>query len=130
MSAPRKLAEALGTSALAAALGFLVLIVAGVLGARAIDRTGLSDTLTQEQRDWVKGLRNASGVPCCDDADGIDPEWGIKDGSYRVRYGGRWLVVAPHALLTQPNKIGVARAWIGHGDGEAFVTCFLPGPTT
>lgn len=130
MTFPRKLAESIGFTLAAIAMAFAFLITVGVLGARAIDRTGLSDTLTQEQRDWVRGLRNGAGVPCCDDADGIDPEWDIKDGQYRVRYGGRWLVVAPHALLTQPNRIGVARAWIGHGDGEAFVTCFLPGPTT
>jgi hypothetical protein len=97
---------------------------------RAIDTTGLSERLTQEQRDWVRELRAGNGASCCDDADGIDPEWDILGGEYRVRYGGRWLVVAPHALLTQPNRIGVARAWIAHGEGETFVRCFLPGPTT
>jgi hypothetical protein len=125
-----RLADMFGTSILAAVIAFVLTIVAGVISARAVDRTGLSDTLTPDQREWVRGLRNGVGVPCCDDADGIDPEWDIKDGRYRVRYGGQWLVVAPHALLTMPNRIGVARAWIGHGDGEPFVTCFLPGPVT
>ena len=97
---------------------------------RAIDTTGLSERLTQEQRDWVRELRAGNGMSCCDDADGIDPEWDIAAGEYRVRYGGRWLAVPPHALLTQPNRIGVARAWIGHGEGETFVRCFLPGSTT
>ncbi|MDQ2084303.1 hypothetical protein RA307_29300 [Xanthobacteraceae bacterium Astr-EGSB] len=107
----------------------LVSLVAPDRG-RAIDTTGLSERLTQEQRDWVRELRAGNGASCCDDADGIDPEWDIAGGEYRVRYGGRWLVVAPHALLTQPNRIGVARAWIAHGEGETFVRCFLPGPTT
>jgi hypothetical protein len=115
---------------LAATAGLVALAVAAPDASRAIDRTGLSDRLTQEQRDWVHDLRAGNGVSCCDDADGIDPEWDILGGDYRVRYGGQWLTVAPHALLTQPNRLGVARAWIAHGEGETFVRCFLPGPTT
>jgi hypothetical protein len=113
-----------------APIGLAALALVTAAPGRAIDRTGLSDRLTQEQRDWVRELRAGNGMSCCDDADGIDPEWDIVGGEYRVRYGGRWLVVAPHALLTQPNRIGVARAWIAHGEGETFVRCFLPGPTT
>ncbi len=109
---------------------FAVLAVMIALPSMARDTTGLSDALTQEQRDWVKGLKSNGGASCCDETDGIDPVWDIKDGSYRVHWQGQWLVVLPGALLTQPNKIGVARAWVAYGDGEAYVRCFLPGPTT
>jgi hypothetical protein len=131
---PRRASRA----ARAARTAVIVAAVAGPLVVAALscapgigfarDTTGLSDTLNQEQRDWVRGLRAANGASCCDDADGIDPVWDIEDGRYRVRYGTQWLVVSPEALLTQPNRIGVARAWLAHGDNEVFVRCFLPGP--
>jgi hypothetical protein len=116
-------------AALAAPIAAALSLLAAGLGV-ARDTTGLSDSLSQEQRDWVRGLRAANGASCCDDADGIDPVWDIHDGHYRVHYGGQWLVVSPSALLTQPNRIGVARAWLVYGEGEVFVRCFLPGPTT
>jgi hypothetical protein len=127
---PRRAACAALATAVAApiAVAALLFLAPGIGLAR--DTTGLSDSLTQEQREWVRGLRAANGASCCDDADGIDPVWDIADGQYRVRYGGRWLTVSSDALLTQPNRIGVARAWLAHGEGEVFVRCFLPGPAT
>lgn len=113
-------------------IAVIVLLVIAILSSVAFarDTTGLSDSLTQDQREWVKGLRDKGGTPCCDDADGIDPVWEIKDGQYRVFWEQRWLVVSKDALLTQPNKIGVARAWMAYGDGEMYVRCFLPGPVS
>ena len=100
--------------------------------AQARDTTGLSDTLSPDQQEWVRSLHSGNSVPCCDNADGIDPEWdtlGTSGTRYRVRYQGQWLDVDASALLTLPNKIGVARAWMGYRDGNPFVRCFLPGPS-
>lgn len=120
-------ALAIGTATLAALL-IISLWMLDSAGAR--DTTGLSDTLSQEQRDWVRSLRGKNSVSCCDDADGVDPIWEIHGRSYRVRYKSEWLDVDDEALLTMPNRLGVARAWIGtKPDGGPFVRCFLPGPT-
>ena len=98
--------------------------------ASARDTTGLSAQLSPELQEWTRGLKGKNGIGCCDDADGVDPVWDIKDGKYRVYHDGKWLVVDDGALLKISNRLGVARAWIGFRDGESFVRCFLPGPTT
>ena len=36
--------------------------------------------------------------------------WEIEGDHYRVFYQGKWLTVEPSALLTIPNRLGVARA--------------------
>lgn len=98
--------------------------------AEARDTTGLSAQLSQEQKDWVRGLRGPDGISCCDDADGIDPVWRIENDRYVVHYKGQDLIVDPKNVLTVPNKIGVARAWVWVGlDGNPYIRCFLPGPT-
>ncbi len=108
-------------------LFFLVLFGIDMVYAR--DTDGLSLRLTQQQRDWVKGLRNSNGLLCCDDADGIDPAWEMDRNDYYVHWQGNKLKVESWALLPGPNKMGVARAWIGWMDGKPYVRCFIPGAT-
>jgi hypothetical protein len=111
----------------AAAVGALLV----PLSAPARDTTGLSQTLSAEMNEWVRGLHSPGGAWCCDEADGIDPVWETTGDGYRVKFQGEWLTVQPTALITAPNRLGVARAWIGFtADTKPYVRCFLPGPTT
>jgi hypothetical protein len=113
--------------AVAAAVGALLL----PFSAPARDTTGLSQTLSAEMNEWVRGLHSPGGAWCCDDADGIDPVWETSGDGYRVKFQGEWLTVQPTALISTPNRLGVARAWIGFtADTKPYVRCFLPGPTT
>ncbi len=101
------------------------------LPAAGRDTTNLSRTLSPDVQDWVRGLRGANNILCCDDADGIDPVWDMQTSGYRVQFRGDWLRVEPDALLNIPNRLGVARAWIGFtADSKPYVRCFIPGPTT
>jgi hypothetical protein len=112
--------------ALTAALGALVLPLPTI----ARDTTGLSQTLSGEMNEWVRNLHSPDGAWCCDEADGIDPVWDTSGNGYRVQYKGEWLTVRPEALISTPNRLGVARAWIGFtSDTKPYVRCFLPGPT-
>jgi len=96
----------------------------------ARDTTNLAQTLSPDVQDWVKGLKGINSLSCCDDADGIDPEWQMQASGYRVRFRGEWLRVEPGAVLNEPNRLGVARAWIGFtADTRPYVRCFLPGPS-
>ena len=124
----------LGANIFLGAVTIAMVVVALVLVMRAAparDTTGLTDRLSQDQQEWVKGLHSPAGMWCCSNADGIDPEWDMTSDGYRVRYQSEWLPVAPGALITAPNRIGVARAWIGFtSDAKPYVRCFLPGFST
>ncbi len=94
------------------------------------DTTNLSQTLSPELQEWVRGLRGADNISCCDEADGIDPVWETHGNGYRVQFRGEWLPVEERAVLKVHNRLGVARAWIGFTvDFRPYVRCFLPGPT-
>ena len=82
-----------------------------------------------EIRDWIRGLKNKKGVPCCDTADGEEPEMYDNDGGkWRVRIKGTWTDVPPEALLDDiPNKLGYARVWVRYFDGKPQIICFIPG---
>lgn len=82
-----------------------------------------------EIRNWIQGLKNKKGVPCCDTADGEEPEMYDSDnGKWRVRLKGIWVDVPPEALLDDvPNKLGYARVWVRYFDGKPQIICFLPG---
>src|SRR3974390_1440852 len=97
-----------------AAIALIAGIVALAFPAMGRDTTNLSQTLSSDVQEWVRGLRGANNISCCDDADGIDPVWETHANGYRVHYQGDWLRVEPDALLSIPNRLGVARAWIGH----------------
>lgn len=119
-----------GASRVAVIVGCMVGALALSLPATGRDTTNLGQTLSPDVQEWVRGLRGANNIFCCDDADGIDPVWETHGNGYRVQFHGDWLQVEPDALLTVPNRLGVARAWIGYRpDGKPFVRCFIPGPT-
>jgi len=102
-------------------------------------------SLDDETREWVRGLTNRYGGPCCDTADGypvevdgwdmagtVDdisgmPRWraGYARSGYRVRLpDGKWHDVPNYALIDpKTNKLGYAVVW-EHG---GLIHCFLPG---
>lgn len=93
----------------------------------AVDRDGFGLTLTPEQREWVKNLRNQNQIPCCDDADGYEAEWDLKDNHYIVRDPtGNWIDVPPEAVIT-PNPLGASRAWFAQRHNQWYVRCFVAG---
>ena len=104
--------------------------------------------LDPETRDWVIGLRNNMGGPCCDTADGfpvevdgwdmagtVDDTSGMTQGEtnnarsgYRVRLAdGKWHDVPNYALIDpKTNKLGYAVVWL-LPRGTLQIYCFLPG---
>jgi hypothetical protein len=103
--------------------------------------------LDPETRDWVTGLRNKVGSPCCDTADGFPVEvdgWdmagtvddtsamrqfeaSIARSGYRVRLAdGKWHDVPNFALVDpRTNKLGYAVVWLQ--PATLNIRCFLPG---
>lgn len=79
---------------------------------------------------WFDQLASGKGL-CCSFADGVsvkDVDWDTKDGKYRVRLNGRWIVVPDSAVVTEPNKYGAAVVWpYQDADGATQIRCFLPG---
>jgi hypothetical protein len=82
--------------------------------------------------DWYGGLQSQYGT-CCGgpaiDATTLDgTDWDTKDGHYRVRLEGEWVIVPDGAVLNQPNKDGRTLIWATKGYGGIWtVRCFMPG---
>jgi hypothetical protein len=79
---------------------------------------------------WFDQLASGKGL-CCSFADGVkveDVDWDTKDGHYRVRLNGEWIVVPDNALITEPNKFGPAVVWpYLDAEGTTQIRCFIPG---
>ncbi len=79
---------------------------------------------------WFDGLHSKKG-PCCSDADGTalsDVDWDSKDGHYRVRIDGNWIVVPDDAVLPGPNFYGRTIVWPIYTDGHVDnIRCFIVG---
>ena len=79
---------------------------------------------------WFDQLASGKGL-CCSFADGEsvqDVDWDTRDGRYRVRLHGEWVVVPENALVTEPNRFGPAVVWpYRDSDGATQIRCFLPG---
>src|SRR6266404_7873694 len=81
---------------------------------------------------WFDSLRSGKG-PCCSDADGFviaDPDWESKEGHYRVRLDGEWIMVPDDAVITEPNRAGRTMVWPVKGPLGISIRCFLPGSMT
>ena len=49
-------------------------------------------------------------------------------GKYRVRLDSQWIEVPPDALVTAPNKFGLAVVWpYKDYEGRTQIRCFIPG---
>lgn len=80
--------------------------------------------------EWVHGLHSPSGSWCCDITDGhaiSNVDLQTKDNHYQVRIENQWIVVPDSAVITEPNRIGVAIVWYIHIEGKPVVSCLLPG---
>ena len=81
-------------------------------------------------KEWFDSLASRRG-PCCSVADGQsveDVDWDTKDGKYRVRLDGQWIEVPPEALVTVPNKFGLAVVWpYKDYESRTQIRCFIPG---
>jgi hypothetical protein len=83
-------------------------------------------------KSWFDALKSGKGL-CCSDADGFalsDPDWESKDGHYRVRIEGQWIVVPDDAVITEPNRAGRTMVWPIKGSLGTSIRCFLPGSMT
>ena len=81
---------------------------------------------------WFDTLKSSKGL-CCSDADGFavsDPDWESKDGHYRVRLEGEWVMVPDDAVITEPNRAGRTMVWPVKGSLGISIRCFLPGSLT
>jgi hypothetical protein len=81
---------------------------------------------------WFDTLKSGKGL-CCSDADGFavsDPDWESKDGRYRVRLEGEWIIVPDDAVITEPNRAGRTMVWPVKGSQGTSIRCFLPGSMT
>ncbi len=79
---------------------------------------------------WFDQLASGKGL-CCSFADGVsvqDVDWDTRDGRYRVRLHGEWIVVPDSALVTEPNRFGPAVVWpYQDANGVTQIRCFMPG---
>lgn len=105
----------------------LILCAALATAAQARDMDGLSESLSDEQKAWVKGITSQNGVPCCDEADGYDVQWFITDNHYVVVIDGETIDVPPEAVITAPSKLLRARVWYVPSGSGKFIRCFVPG---
>jgi hypothetical protein len=81
---------------------------------------------------WFDTLKSSKGL-CCSDADGFavsDPDWESKDGHYRVRLEGEWIMVPDDAVITEPNRAGRTMVWPIKDSHGITIRCFLPGSMT
>jgi len=81
---------------------------------------------------WFDTLKSSKGL-CCSDADGFavsDPDWESKEGHYRVRLWGEWVMVPDDAVITEPNRAGRTMVWPVRGALGISIRCFLPGSLT
>jgi len=101
------------------------------------------DYARPELKQWFMGLHNSNGMPCCDGEDAAhveDADWDTQctDGKchYRVRLEDHWYVVSDDAVVTGPNKSGMALVWaVRYGglpgsDSAYGIRCFMPGSGT
>jgi hypothetical protein len=79
---------------------------------------------------WFDELASGKGL-CCSFADGVsiqDVDWDTQDGKYHVRLHGEWIDVPDTAVVTEPNRFGLAVVWpYLDSDGATKIRCFLPG---
>jgi hypothetical protein len=79
---------------------------------------------------WFDHLASGKGL-CCSFADGrtiSDVDVEMRTNHYWVHVDGAWILVPDEAVITEPNKAGVAVVWPYVGeDGKTQIRCFLPG---
>src|SRR5208282_5803006 len=81
-------------------------------------------------KSWFDKLSSQKGL-CCSFADGRtieDADWGTDGDHYWVTIDGKHYTVPPEAVITEPNRAGVAVVWpYSDGEGNVQIRCFMPG---
>jgi hypothetical protein len=106
-----------------------ILTVLAVAGAPARDDGRYTGS---PLKPWFDSLKSGKGL-CCSVADGLalaDPDWDSKDGHYRVRIDGEWILVPDDAVITEPNRAGRTMVWPIKSSLGISIRCFLPGSMT
>jgi len=113
---------------MAVSIGMALLFMLAVTAVMARD-WGQWAQVDPEQRQFYDGLRNSNGMQCCHSNDGYDARWETRGGEYWVEIELEWTRVPSAALLTVPNKYGVAKVWYNKppNGGKPVIACFLPG---
>jgi hypothetical protein len=114
---------------------FLIVLCLLAVPALARDDGRYTDS---KLKSWFDHLASGKGL-CCSVADGVtveDVDWDTgsdhksiaEGGHYRVRLDGQWLDVPDAAVITEPNKAGVAIVWpFKDANGITQIRCFIPG---
>ena len=114
------------------------LVLAAFTPATVVARDDNGRFAESSLKKWFDQLASGKGL-CCSFADGAsiaDVDWDTApiagaDGDtvrYRVRIDGRWIIVPPEALITEPNRFGPAVAWpYKDALGKTQIRCFMPG---
>ena len=113
--------------------GFVMTVVALCISAFVPNNLSARDDgryANSPLKQWFDHLASGKGL-CCSFADGVsieDIDWDSRDGRYRVRLQGQWVVVPDAALVTEPNRFGPAVVWpYQDANGSTQIRCFLPG---
>ena len=106
---------------------FAALMVLGLAVAQARDDGRYANS---PLKSWFESLHSKNGLQCCADADGMvlaDVDWDTKDGHYRVRFDGEWIVVPDDRVITEANRTGRPMVWPQYVNGNPVIRCFMPG---
>lgn len=78
-------------------------------------------------REWFKGVRSPSGVPCCDIADGHRAQFEVRGAEFYVKIENEWVPVPPEAIIKgAKNPTGDAVVWFSHYEGSPiYIRCFV-----
>ena len=88
-------------------------ICVAILSISAIDRARAHDYRHPELNGWYESLHSGKG-PCCDSTDATrvdDADWETKDGHYRVRIDGEWVMF--RTKLSCLDRTSLAARWCG-----------------
>ena len=80
-------------------------------------------------KQWFRGVRSPSGVPCCDIADGHRTEFKTIGAEYWVPIEETWMQVPPESIVKgSKNPTGQAVVWWIKGTNYPngiFIRCFV-----
>jgi hypothetical protein len=115
-------------------LTWAVVIMAGlVIFLYSVRFSHAHDHARPELDSWFNQLKSGKG-PCCDASEATrvdDADWETRDGHYRVRLDGVWIMVEDSAVITEPNRAGRTMVWPFRSVyGEVMIRCFMPGSMT
>lgn len=106
-----------------ALIGLVAFISVG--SAYAVDN-GQYENVDPAVREWFRGVRAPSGVPCCDIADGHRTQFKVEDDKLMALIEDKWVPVPPESIVKgSRNPTGDAVIWwVRQGEGY-YVRCFV-----